>query len=214
MAESLEIFPITIYRDFYPRFDVLRNNLFSKLEQIFISSEQNNNAFMRDGTVCSYNTNSYLHKDFPAETEDVVKFVENAAKQYWKISKYHDELHPYVFQVWANSTPKGGWIHSHLHGSMPFTAVMYIDASPEQGNLILENPLDMVLMTQPISPNVEYPMIKEIDVQSGDLIMFPGYLKHRVKPNNTEKDRLILGFNIGCKGKYWNGQWNKDYEKN
>jgi hypothetical protein len=97
---------------------------------------------------------------------------------------------------------------------MPFTAVLYIDASPQQGNLILENPMDTVLMTQPISPTVTYPMVKEIIVNSGDLIMFPGYLKHRVNPNVTDTDRLILGFNIGCRGKYWSGQWNKEYEKN
>ncbi len=214
MPESIEIFPTTIYRDFYPKFLELRTKLFANLDQVFKTSQENNNAFMRDGTVCSYNTNSYLHKDFPEETSDVVKFVEDAADQYWKICKYHEELHPYVFQVWANSTPRGGWIDSHLHGSMPFTAVLYIDASPQQGNLILENPMDTVLMTQPISPTVTYPMVKEIIVNSGDLIMFPGYLKHRVNPNVTDTDRLILGFNIGCRGKYWSGQWNKEYEKN
>ena len=97
---------------------------------------------------------------------------------------------------------------------MPFTAVLYIDASPEQGNLIIENPMDMVLMTQPISPTVNYPMVKEMPVKSGDLVMFPGYLKHSVRPNTINKNRLVLGFNIGCKGKYWNGQWNHNHEKN
>lgn len=214
MAEALEIFPTTIYKDFYPGFHELKNNLFSKLEKVFQDTADNNNAFMRDGTLCSYNTNSYLHRDFPDDTQDVVNFVQQAAKQFWKICNYHDELEPYVFQVWANSTPEGGWVHSHLHGSMPFTAVLYVDASPEQGNLIIENPLDMVLMTQPISPTVNYPMVKEMSVQSGDLIMFPGYLKHSVRPNTVDKNRLILGFNIGCKGKYWNGQWNHNHEKN
>lgn len=207
MIESLELFPITIFKNFYPDTDTLKNNLFKKLENVFKETEQNNNAFMRDGTLCSYNTSSYLHKDFPDDLNDVVEFVTETARKYWNKCNYHSELNPYVFQVWANKTPKGGWIHSHLHGNMPFTAVLYVDACPDQGNLILENPLDMILMTQPISPNIAYPMVKEISVQTGDLIMFPGYLKHRVKPNNTDNDRLILGFNIGCKGSYWSSQW-------
>jgi ectoine hydroxylase-related dioxygenase (phytanoyl-CoA dioxygenase family) len=47
----------------------------------------------------------------------------------------------------------------------------------------------------------------ELEVKTGDVVMFPGYLKHSVKPNTIDKDRLILGFNIGCRGKYWASQW-------
>ncbi len=165
---------------------------------------------MRDGTLCSYNTNSYLHTQFPEETSEVVKFVEAQAQEYWKILNYYDKLEPFVFQMWANSTPKGGWVHSHLHGSIPFTGVLYVDASPEQGNLILENPLDTIWMTQPIGPSVKYPMGEEIEVRTGDLVMFPGFIKHSVKPNTTDRPRLVLAFNIGARGSYWSPQWSKN----
>jgi uncharacterized protein (TIGR02466 family) len=162
---------------------------------------------MKDGTLCSYNTNANLHVDFADETQDVIEFVEAAAREYWRECRYHPDLTPFVFQTWANTTPKDGYIEPHLHGNMAFTAVLYVDASPAQGNIILENPMDMVLMTQPISPDVKYPMGQEIEVNTGDLLMFPGYLKHRVLPNTIDRDRLILGFNIGCKGNYWASQW-------
>lgn len=207
MAESIELFPTIIFKDFYSNYQELKDNLFPKLSKIFEDSEKNNNAFMRDGTLCSYHSNSYIHKEFPEETADVLAYIENAAKEYWKQCRYHKELTPYVFQMWANTTPSGGWIDSHLHGNMPFTGVLYVDASSEQGNLFIENPLDMVLMTQPISPEVKYPMGQEISVCSGDLVLFPGYIKHRVKVNVTDRPRLILGFNIGCRGDYWNSAW-------
>jgi len=210
MSSSIELFPTIIFKDFYPKVQELKENLFPKLSNIFEETKNNNNDFMRDGTLCSYHTSPYLHLEFPEETKNIVEFVENAAKEYWKQCHYHSGLTPYVFQLWANSTPRGGWVDSHLHGNMPFTGVVYVDASPEQGNLIIENPLDMVLMSQPISPEVKYPMTKEIDVNSGDLVMFPGYIKHSVKPNNTDVPRLILGFNIGCHGKYWSSQWVQD----
>ncbi len=210
MAHSQSLFPIKIYRDFYPKTKDLKDNLFPKLRNVFLETEKNNNAFMRDGTLCSYETNSYLHLDFPDETKEVVDFVESMAKEYWKECSYHSELHPYVMQMWANETPNGGWIQGHLHGSMPFTAVLYVDATPEQGNLFLENPLDMILMSQPISPDVKYPMGQEIEVNTGDVIMFPGFLKHSVKPNTTNIPRLVLAFNFASKGKYWAGQWVKD----
>jgi uncharacterized protein (TIGR02466 family) len=203
MSQCIELFPLKVYKDVYSKTDDLKHNLFAKLKEVFDKSEQNNNLFMQDGTLCSYDSNSQLHTQFPDETKDIVEFVENAAKAYWKQCNYHEGLTPFVFQMWANTTPRGGYIDPHLHGNMPFTAVVYVDASPEQGNIILDNPLDMVLMSQPISPSVKYPLGQEISVSTGDLLMFPGYLKHRVKPNTTDKDRLILGFNIGCRGNYW-----------
>jgi uncharacterized protein (TIGR02466 family) len=210
MHQSIKLFPLTIYKNFYDKIDEVKQDLFSKLDHVFENSEKQNNVFMRQGTLCSYHTNSYLHVEYPEETKDVVKFVEDCAKECWKENGYHQELEPFVFQMWANKTPRGGYIDSHLHGNMPFTAVLYIDASPEQGNLMIENPMEMILMTQPISPDIKYPIAEEISIKSGDLVMFPGYIRHSVKPNNTDKPRLILGFNIGCQGNYWSSQWTKN----
>jgi uncharacterized protein (TIGR02466 family) len=213
MPTSINLFPTVVYKDFYPKAAELKDGLFSKLDQLFEETKVNNNIFMQAGTLCSYNTNSYLHKSFPNETSQVVEFIEEAAKKYWKMCNYHSDLTPFVFQMWANKTPKDGFVNSHLHGNMPFSAVLYVDASPEQGNLIIENPLEMVLMTQPISSDIKYPIGEEISVTSGDLVMFPGYIRHSVKPNITNTPRLILGFNIGCQGKYWANQWTYN-EKN
>lgn len=207
MGHSQSLFPIKIYRDFYPNTEYLKNNLFPKLQNSFAEAEEDNVLYMKGGTLCSYNVGRRLHIEYPEETKDVVNFVAERAKEYWKECNYYEGLTPYVMQMWANTTPKGGWIHSHLHSSMPFTAVVYIDASPDQGNLFLENPLDMLLMSQPIGPNVPYPMGDEIEINTGDLVMFPGWMKHSVKPNTTDRPRLMLGFNIGSTGTYYAGQW-------
>jgi uncharacterized protein (TIGR02466 family) len=207
MPETLQLFPIKVYKDFYASYNDLKKNLFPKLEDVFEKSRENNNPFMKEGAVCSYQANSYLHIDFPEETKHVINFVESAARKFWKECGYYEELDPYVFQTWANITTGGGWVQSHLHGNMPFTAVLYIDASPEQGNLILDHPLDTVMMSQPIGPDVKYPIEHEIEVNSGDFIMFPAFLKHKVRPNMTDRPRLIMAFNIGCKGKYWSSHW-------
>jgi uncharacterized protein (TIGR02466 family) len=210
MSNILSLFPVKIYKSVYPNAEDLKHTLFAKLNSVFEETEDRNNVFMKEGTLCSYNTNSNLHVDFADETRAVIEFVEAAARDYWLECQYHPGLTPFVFQTWANTTPKGGYVEPHLHGNMPFTAVLYVDASPAQGNIILENPLDTVLMTQPISPEVKYPMGQEIEVRTGDLLMFPGYLKHRVLANTTDQDRLILGFNIGCQGNYWSSQWTQN----
>jgi uncharacterized protein (TIGR02466 family) len=210
MHTTLKLFPTLIYKDFYPDYSKIETDLFPLLEPLFDATRENNNVFMKQGTICSYHTFSDLHKRFVKETESIVAFVEKCARQYWLDCGYHNELTPFVYQMWANKTPKGGYVDSHLHGNMPFTAVLYVRANDNQGNLFLENPLDTVLMTQPIGPNVKYPMGEEISVRSGDLVMFPGYLKHSVKINQSEQDRLVLAFNIASKGEYWAAQWNNN----
>ena len=162
---------------------------------------------MKQGTLCSYHTYSDLHTRFNEETKPIVDFVEHCAKEYWQQCGYYKELVPFVYQMWANKTPPSGYVDSHLHGNMPFTAVLYVRTEKDQGNLFLENPLDTLLMTQPIGPDVNYPIGEEIEVRSGDFIMFPGYLKHSVKPNMSTDERLILAFNLASKGQYWAAQW-------
>jgi uncharacterized protein (TIGR02466 family) len=207
MRQEVDLFSVKVYRNFYSNVEELKRTLLPALTPIFEDVNENNNVFMRNGTVCSYHTSSDIHLRYPEQTREVIEFVENAAKDYWISSGYHKDLEPFVFQLWANKTPAGGYIDSHLHGNMPFTGVLYLDASPAQGNIIIENPLEMILMTQPIGPDVKYPMGQELEVNTGDLIMFPGYIRHSVKPNTTDRDRLILGFNIGCRGNYWTSQW-------
>lgn len=202
----LELFPTKVYKTFYPNTESLKP-LFEKLKEVFDETVDHNNEYMREGTLCSYHVQSDLHLRYPEETKDIVEFVESAAREYWKECNYYEGLEPCVIQLWANTTPKGGWIDSHLHGPIPFTGVVYVDASPAQGNLVIENPMDMVLMAQPIQPADKYSMDKEIEVNTGDVVLFPGYIKHSVKPNTTNSDRLILGFNIGSRGKFWSGQW-------
>ena len=52
-----------------------------------------------------------------------------------------------------------------------------------------------------------YQFEHEEQVHTGDFLIFPGYLKHRVKRNTSDRTRLILGVSFGCKGYYWQGNW-------
>jgi hypothetical protein len=52
MAQCIELFPLKVYKDVYLKTDDLKNNLFTKLKEVFDRSQQNNNVFMQDGTLC------------------------------------------------------------------------------------------------------------------------------------------------------------------
>ena len=202
---TLDLFAVKIYKTKYSNVQDIKDNLFPKLSKLFEETKDNNVESMHNGTLCTYNTNALL-QSYP-ETQDLINFSEEHARIYWKQLKYSPLLEPKVIQVWANETPHSGWVRSHLHGSMPLTGVLYVNASKEMGNLVIENPLDAILSSQPMDYESQELLHQEIEVESGDFIMFPGWIRHHVKPNTTNEKRLILGVNFGSKGSYLTGQW-------
>jgi uncharacterized protein (TIGR02466 family) len=207
MSNTINLFPIKVYKTKYDKAAEFKETIFNKLDYAWAPADKDNQYFMRDGTLCTYNIEADISRKFPEETRDFVEFATNAAKDYWKELNYFPGLEPYIIDMWANTTPKGGWVESHLHLSTPLTATLYVDASPEQGNVIFEHPSDALLASQPIDYQKRYQFEHEEQVHTGDFLIFPGYLKHRVKRNTSDRTRLIIGVSFGCKGYYWQGNW-------
>lgn len=202
---TLDLFAVKIYKTKYSNTQEIKKNLFPKLTELFEKTKNNNVESMYNGTLCTYNTNALLQTH--PETADLISFVEEHARIYWKQLQYSPLLEPKVIQVWANETPHSGWVRSHLHGSMPMTGVLYVNANKDMGNLVIENPLDAILSSQPMDYKAQELLHYEVEVETGDFIIFPGWIRHHVKPNTTNEKRLILGVNFGSKGNYLTGQW-------
>ena len=132
--------------------------------------------------------NQTLHKQEPFV--QLAKYIEKESKIYWDQLGYYPDVHPKIWQSWLNVSNQDGYVSLHNHCRSSINAVLYISASPEQGNIIFENPLDLVLGAQPIKmPYAQF--THEVEVNTGDLLLFPGYLKHSTLPNTTDRDRIV-----------------------
>lgn len=204
MINTIDIFSIKIYKVKYPKIDTLKQRVIPKLTQLLDNPENANFELMRNGGECSYSVFNQLHTW--EETKDVVKFILTHVDEYWRILNLHPDLKPYVLNMWANRSTKEGWIYSHNHGPVPIVGTFYLNVSKDLGNIVLENPLDHVLGCQPI--NIPYTGFDyEAQVNTGDLLLFPGWLKHHSIPNKTDEPRIGISFNIGCTGTYLSAQW-------
>ena len=38
--------------------------------------------------------------------------------------------------------------------------------------------------------------LASIDIEEGDLLLFPSYLPHKVSQNNSDQDRIVISFNV------------------
>ena len=120
-----------------------------------------------------------------------------------QIVKYHEQLgykNPEKYQVagaWTTSADKDDYLVLHNHNPRISAGVFYVDAEPERGNLYLLNPNEMVIGRNEYQTGYDFPdKWYEFPVQSGRLILFPGYLYHYAPKNITEDARKIISFDV------------------
>ena len=113
-------------------------------------------------------------------------------------------------RMWANVSPPGALNMSHAHPGVLWAAVYYVDlgnepGDPPGGELYLEDPrFPVPLMTFPgfraIGADGQ-PQATERTVPTapGDLVLFPGYLRHGVRPHRGRRDRVAIAMNLYAK---------------
>jgi uncharacterized protein (TIGR02466 family) len=142
---------------------------------------------------------------------DICKFVETHAKIYWDSIDYFPETLPKIFQSWINISDTNSSFPMHNHGLAGLSAVLYLNASSNQGNIVFESPFELVLGQIPYL-HTRKNLTQEVDISTGDLVIFPGWLKHKVKPNLTNTPRIAFVMNLNGSGSAVSGYTNNSYK--
>ena len=107
---------------------------------------------------------------------------------------------PVLGNMWANVNYPGGYNRPHLHPNSLFSGVYYIKAPIKSGNLMVYDPRPG---TQIVMPNrkkniLPAPLWKEVHYEpiAGRIIMFPAWLWHEVRTNESNDTRISVSFNF------------------
>jgi len=193
------IHPIKIYKTKYTNdLKLLQNSILPKLTTVFEKTQLNNQDSMRNNGLCSYNVVRDMHTWI--EATPFVTFLKEHLNIYWQELNYDIARNPVIHEMWANRYQQGSFIDMHNHSPITITCSFYLQKSTNSGNIVFENPLETVLKHQPINhqdlDNYGKWFQTEVAVDEGDLVMFPGYLKHKTTPNLDSTDRIIIGANV------------------
>jgi uncharacterized protein (TIGR02466 family) len=134
----------------------------------------------------------------------LAKNIEDHALIYWKNLNYDCDFRPVIRQLWINVLSKGSSILSHSHStgafeSFPIGGSFY---PFDNASIYFENPLELIWLTQPFNAKkLTHPVFGQklnetINTKSKDLLIFPGWLKHGVQPNQNDDDRITIGFSM------------------
>ena len=131
------------------------------------------------------------------------------AELFAEVGKKLDEVHrafdfqPSMRQViteaWININGKGHFNYSHDHPGSLFSAVYYVKGGPDKGELELKTPI--TAHTYTISSEMVgsfnaftgHAMV--IPPITGDLVIFPSWLLHRVNMSRSDEERISIAFN-------------------
>lgn len=106
-------------------------------------------------------------------------------------------------RMWANVSPPGALNMSHAHPGVLWAAVYYVAAGEgEGGELYLEDPrFPLPQMTLPGFrvlglDGQPQPVEHRIAPRTGDLILFPAWIRHGVRPYSGTGERISIAMNL------------------
>jgi len=170
------------------------------LQEEFLKSSNNRSDLETNNGISTYTTNHNLHlKEY---AKKLSKIVLDHAGLYWKILDIDQRLKPEIDQCWANVHYDKSMTLEHSHSLHPIVATVYINAEPNCGNLTLINPMEYGITHIPYSVPIEQKIETSLKIKTGDLVLFPGWIRHKTQENYSGSERVVMSFNIKYSGKY------------
>ena len=92
-------------------------------------------------------------------------------------------------------------LNEKTHPNCFLSAAYYVKASKNCGKFEVEHPNSAKKYAFPeIEKRNEFNLeVASIDIEEGDLLLFPSYLPHKVGKNESGEDRIVISFNVDIK---------------
>lgn len=112
----------------------------------------------------------------------------------WKV----DPKRIRVREMWAIINKKDNFNIEHTHPNSYLSAAYYVKTPKNCGKFIASNPnLISKNYYPPIDKITQYNQKNSgIEVEEGNLLLFPAYLPHKVEKNMSNEDRIVISFNV------------------
>ena len=148
------------------------------------------------------NIKGWHSKDFNMKDHKVVDFINYISPHINKvIQDMNWDINSQLIKIsnmWAIINIGGASNARHHHGNSTISAAYYIKAPKNCGEIVFYDPRPAPVFSHPraIKPNTFNAMVNSINPIEGGLVLFPSYLDHSVNPNLSNKERIVVSFNI------------------
>ncbi len=141
-------------------------------------------------------SNNYLLHERPGFRRLNQHFVENA-ERYGRALDY--PMHTHGVQIdmcWLNAYRRGHSQERHNHINYVFSGIYYLKAPPGASKLMIHAPTADVMMAPRTREQTDLnTMYMEIEPEEGLMLTFTGNLRHSVRANNIDEERISIAMN-------------------
>ena len=109
-------------------------------------------------------------------------------------------LKPVLGNMWANINYPGCYNRPHIHPNSLFSGVYFIKTPQKSGKIMVYEPRPGVHTTMPNRKEGRLPpeLWREVHYQprAGTIVMFPAWMWHEVRSNESNDTRISVSFNF------------------
>lgn len=104
-----------------------------------------------------------------------------------------------LLNYWLNINPPGSYNEVHKHANSLLVGNLYLKAPKNSGDIefIRNDENDYFTSKYPTSNNPVLATRHSVTPEEREIYIFPGWLNHGVKLNNSDSDRMSFSFNYG-----------------
>jgi len=198
--EGIDAFPAYIYKT---KFDFKFNSFKEKVDEYLKESKRLSTKY-NWGDPEHGDAITGVHFNNMSDTWD----VPHNWDEFDKFNEYLKFVVPFLMHTWFHAPPcnmsvneswinvhrKGGFTEAHHHQNATIAIAAYLDVPEGSGNLLIENPLRPYKCSEPLGDTDL--LWGPIEVETNDVLFFPGWLTHKTEKNETNNPRYILSTNL------------------
>ena len=197
MSEKLSdlnlVFSTPIWASLIKDYENLNEKLYN-----YIKKKQNDHP----NGIKKSNIKGWHSPDFNLDDKEVKLFIESISSNIQKVinDMGWDPIKNNIklTNIWSVVNKKDASNSRHTHSNSYISAAYYVKAPKDCGDIFFYDPRSANTIRTPVIKKSTRLGMQQVNIspQEGLLIMFPSYLHHSVGENNSDKERIVISFNI------------------
>ena len=128
--------------------------------------------------------------------ENLTAYIEKCIDEYFKtIYNPSTDVELRLTQSWLNYSNTNQWHHIHAHPSSFISGCYYVNANPLTDMIHFQKSGYRLIEFMPKEWNLYNSESWSFPVCTGDIVLFPSDLQHKVEPVQGSETRISLAFN-------------------
>jgi uncharacterized protein (TIGR02466 family) len=162
------------------------------LPKIYQSDKFENPLGWNDGVQTNIKSRYNTIEDF--QMDNLSAYIEKHVRNYIKITGAWEPMPNKLGHSWVNLVTKDQNQDWHQHQDATISGTYYYQTSGTDGDIVFRTPNQFVELELFSFGNM---VGKQYAVQpkNGKIVLFPGWLSHKVEPNITDNTRISISFN-------------------